>query len=192
MKTLKMYIQLIAVFSILIINHEAMAQSYNTVEVVTVDARSVDCSKAALAKIERKNNTISEQDYPYLMDVECLKNGYLKNSKGRVKLRNISTVNPTHFVLRGKGIRTSVHAIYDQDGKLIQAELNKKDIALPIPIRKYIFESYNEWSMTGNEMIVRDFDAGNTEFKVNLKNGSEEQTLVFKKNGHHFEHLAGL
>lgn len=191
MKTLTMYILLIAVVSIQI-NYKVTAQSFNTVEVVTIDAQPVDCSKAALGKIERKTNIITEQDYPYLRDIECLKNGYLKKDQVRIKLRNISQVNPTSFVLRGKGNRTSVHATYNRDGKLIQAELNKKDTVLPAAIREYIYSSYNGWTMTGNNMIVRDFDTHKTEFTVNLKNGSEEKVLLFKNNGHHFVHLAGL
>lgn len=191
MKILTTYILLIAVVSIQI-NHEVTAQSFNTVEVVTIDAQPVDCSKAALAKIERKSNLITEEDYPYLRDIECLKNGYLKKDQVKIKLRNISRVNPTSFVLRGTGNRTSVHATYNRDGKLIQAEINKKDTVLPAAIREYIYSSHNGWTMTGNNMIIRDFDTRKTEFTVNMKNGSEEKVLHFKNNGHNFFHLAGL
>lgn len=182
MKKSLILITALAVMSTLLLNREISAQSVECAESATENVQSVDCSKPALAALDRPDvGTILEEDYPYLIHLSCLKNGYFKG--WNVKLINIDPPNPSHFVLQSTGNYIHMHAVYDKDGRLIEGELRLMDVALPKHILEEIFQNFSGWKITANEKYVRDFDREKTEYKVILQNGSRKQTLYFGRDG---------
>ncbi|MCG2591046.1 hypothetical protein, partial [Rhodohalobacter sulfatireducens] len=89
------------------------------------------------------------------------------------------------FVLEGSGATIDVKATYDEEGNLVESTLIKKDTQVPIPILRFIYshEKFNSWTMTGNEIVVKDFDPYQTEYKVTMTNGDETEVLNFKEQG---------
>ena len=71
------------------------------------------------------------------------------------------------------------------DGNLIESTLIKKNTQVPLAILRFIYshETFNSWTMTGNEIVVKDFDPYQTEYKVIMSNGDETQVLNFKEQG---------
>lgn len=183
MKSLSIYIISIVAASLLLIDREATAQSVETVEIVTPIEQTVDCSNISQANIG-SINTIVEDDYPFLRNLDCLTNGDFHKKRGwNLKLRNVSR-SADIYDLRGNGHNINVKATYDSDGNLIEALLTKKDTTIPLAIRQFIASGeFEGWTMTGNEKVVKDFDPYQTEYNVILSNGDEEQILHFKDEG---------
>jgi hypothetical protein len=183
MKSLSIYIILIAAVSFLLIDREATAQSVETVEIVTAIEQTVDCSNISQANVG-SINTIVEDDYPFLRNLDCLTNGDFHKKRGwNLKLRNVSG-SADSYVLSGSGHNINVKATYDRDGNLIEGLLTKKNTTIPLAIRQFIASGeFEGWTMTGNEKVVKDFDPYQTEYNVTLSNGNKEKILSFKDQG---------
>lgn len=185
MKTQDLYILsiVIATIMILLTTGEIHAQP---IQIVTENNQDYDCSDILSQKADRKTvNTILEEDYPFLKNLECMKkNNYLKNRGWNLKLRNINPKNASHYELQAKGPKIDLHATYDKNGKLVESILRKKDTRIPYAIRKFIISGeFEGWKMISNEMTVTDFNAYQTEYKVVLSDGTMEKVLHFKSHG---------
>ena len=189
MKSLSIYIITIAAVSFLLIDREASAQSVEALEIVTPIEQADDCSNINQANIERPViYAIVEEDYPYLKNLECLKNEdfqeSLKKRGWNLHLNDVNPRDPSHFELSGSGPRINVHATYDADGNLVESMLRMEDIVIPIALREFIHSGeFEGWTMTGNEKVVKDFDPYQTEYNVTLSNGNKEKILSFKDQG---------
>lgn len=186
MKSLSIYITLFVAASLLVMDRDATAQSVESVDIVTSIEQTVDCSDINQIDIHTEPvNTIVEEDYPYLRNLECLKNDdFLKQRGWNWQLRNVNPRNPSHFKLSGSGPNINVQATYDAEGNLVESLIRKKDTAIPLAIRQFIYSGeFEGWAMTGNEKLVKDFDPYQTEYIVTLSNGDEEQILTFKDEG---------
>ena len=186
MKSLSIYIISIVAASLLLMDREATAQSVETIEIVQAIEQTVDCSNITHTDIHTEPvNTIVEEDYPYLRNLECLKNEDFLNQRGwDWKLRNVTTQNPSHFKLSGTGANINVQATYDAQGNLVESLLRIKDTRVPYSILKFIYsDDFEGWTMTGNEKVVKDFDPYQTEYYVTLSNGDDKQILTFKDEG---------
>ena len=184
-KNIKTAIIFIAAISVLIFIREADAQS---VIIMADNGQIVDCSdNSSFANDGVKNlNSITEEDYPYLKNVECLKNGYFTDYRNlNLQLRDVNRGDNDYFVLEGSGDTIDIKATYDEDGNLIESTLIKKNTQVPLAILRFIYshETFNSWTMTGNEIVVKDFDPYQTEYKVIMSNGDETQVLNFKEQG---------
>lgn len=180
MKTLQVYLYVTAIVAVssLLFGQETSAQSVESAE----PGQTVDCSKSRLAGLDGpESRTLFEEDYPYLTQVHCLKNGYFNG--WNIKRININQKTPTHYVLLGNGLGINVHATYDEEGRLLAAVLRKEDIPLPPLILNHLHQNFNGWAITGNEKIVIDFDPGKTLYKVFLKNENSEQIVHFDRDG---------
>jgi len=185
MKNIKTAIVFIAAISALIFIREADAQS---VIIMTDNGQIVDCTQdTPFTNDGVKNvNTITEADYPYLKNIECLRNGYFSNHQNlNLQLRDVNRGDNENFVLEGSGATIDVKAVYDEQGNLLEATMIKKDTQVPIPILRFIYshEKFSDWTMTGNEIIVKDFDPYQTDYKVMMTNGIDTEVLHFKEQG---------
>lgn len=130
---------------------------------------------------------LQESDYSCLQNIHCLESTELLQEKGwNIRFENIGETGP--YALTGKnGLRKTLNARYDKKGELIEASLIRVNVVLPAAVRESIVAEFPDWTMTSNEMAVADFDAAKTEYKVNLKKGSERQTVWFDEEGSRIE-----
>ncbi|MCG2591153.1 hypothetical protein, partial [Rhodohalobacter sulfatireducens] len=127
MKNVKTAILFIAAISVLIFTREAEAQS---VIIMADNGQVVDCTEGSPPISDGVNNinTITEADYPYLKNVECLRNGYFSDYRNlNLKLRDVNRGHNDRFVLEGSGATIDVKATYDEEGNLVESTLIKKD-----------------------------------------------------------------
>ena len=186
MKPLKISILLIAAATVLLTARETVAQSYEDVEIMMTRELGADCSSGDISGTHiQPKGTIVEEDYPYLMNIECLKDGTYFTSRGwNWDLKNINPKDPTHFKIRGKGSGINIMATYDNEGLLVESKLKIKNTRIPPAIRRFIHSGeYEEWAMVGNEKTVRDFDPYQTEYTIILTDGTNQKTLKFKNQG---------
>jgi len=187
MKSLNIYIISFVAMSLLLIDRDVTAQSGETVEIVPAIEQTVDCSNITQANINTESvNTITEEDYPFLKNIECLKSEDFQRARGwNLQLYNVNVRNPSHFKLRATGHNIDVQATYDEEGNLVESLLRKEDTSIPPDIRQFIFSGeYEGWIITGTEKVVRDFDQYQTEYNITLSNGDENRELNFKDEGH--------
>ena len=185
MKNAKTAILFIAAISVFVLTREADAQS---VIIMTDNGQIVDCTEdTPFTNDGVKNvNTITEADYPYLKNVECLRNGFSSHPRIlNLQLRAANRGDEENFFLEGSGATIDVKALYDEQGNLLEATMIKNDSQVPIPILRFIYshEKFSGWTMTGNEIIVKDFDSYQTDYKVTMSNGDDTQVLHFKEQG---------
>lgn len=131
-----------------------------------------------------------EEDYLCLQNIQCLKDTDFLEKKGwNIRFENNGETGP--YTLAGSnGLRKTLDARYDKKGELIEASLIRMNVKLPMVIKKSLFNEFPDWTMTSNEMIVTDFDAAKTEYKVSLKKGTERQTLYYDYDGARIRGLA--
>lgn len=188
MKTQDLYILSIVLAAIMILMPIGgiSAQPIEVIDIVTENSQGNDCENtSSYLKNKNTKNTIVEEDYPFLKNLECMKkNNYLENRGWNLKLRNINPENPSHYELRAQGPKIDLQATYDKDGKLVESTFRKIDTRIPYAIRKFIISGeFEGWKMISNEMTVKDFNAYQTEYKVVLSDGSMEKVLHFKNHG---------
>lgn len=185
MKKFYTYVISITAVFVLLLSQRLFAQSVVT---VISNGQIEDCAEIIpnRSNEEKSVNTIIEEDYPYLKSVDCLTNGYISDARNLdLKLRNMSRWDNSYYTLTGNGAEIDIEATYDHEGNLVEATMVKKDTQIPVPILKYIYadEEFYGWTMVTNEKIVHDFDPYQTEYKVTLTNGFEEQILHFREQG---------
>lgn len=123
---------------------------------------------------------ITADDYPYFLHLSELQN--YSNIDYRGRLVNFNEQN--HYRLSAVGANSSLRAIYNSDGSLRNAKLITKDSRLPVHIyRQVAMESKEGWIMTGNRMIVRNFNPNLTKYQVTLSNGEKQKTMRFDASG---------
>lgn len=189
MKTRNKYLFLIAVVSILLPGQKLFAQTSETKKTVTVFELSSDCSENIPVQTDATiPNTFNEEDYPYLRNLECLKNKNFLNARGFTStFKNMKSKNNNRFVLTGSGYKLDISATYDKNGNLVQSLLTMRDIRIPHAIRQYIYSGkYDGWTMTGNKKIVKDFDPYQTEYEIIMTDGSKKKVLNFREYGSTF------
>lgn len=189
MKTLKIIITIIVMASALLIGMDIHAQSF----IIKDNGQIVDCSENPEAGINRDTSidSIVEEDYPFLKNLECLENGYFTSKRNlELVFRDMDTHND-YYELSGTGDKIKVKARYASDGSLLHAILLKKDTQIPQAILRFIFsdETFKGWTITGNQQKVKDFDPYQTEYNVILSNGREKQTLHFTTRGNTIAYL---
>jgi hypothetical protein len=173
------------VILILFFSTGVIAQSVIT---VASNGMVVDCEDEIFTKKESANivNTITEADFPYLKNLDCITSGYVSEKRDLdLNLRNMDHLLNTHYVLTSNGSAIDVEAEYDLEGNLIEATFIEKNTQIPIPILRYIYsgDEFDGWVMAANEKIVKDFDPYQTEYFVTLSNGDEEKVLHFREQG---------
>ncbi len=186
MKTLHRNIFLIAAVLIFLPIRDIIAQTSEPGKTVTVFELSSDCSgNIPFHTNANLQNAFNEEDYPYLRNLECLKNKEFLKSRGFTSsFKNMKSKNNTHFVLTGSGHKLDMTATYDGDGNLVKSLLTMHDIRIPRAIQQYIYSGkFEGWTMSGNEKIVTDFDPYQTEYKIKMTNGKEEKILNFREYG---------
>jgi hypothetical protein len=192
MKTIHIIIFITAAATVLFTARETVAQSNQDIEIIMVKELGADCSSGDItgAHISPKG-TIVEEDYPYLMNLNCLKDGNYFTSRGwNWDLKNINPKIPTHFDFRGSGSGINLMATYDNEGFLVESMLKITDTRIPPAIRRFISSGeFKGWVMVGNEKIVRDFDPYQTEYKIILSDGVTQQTLNFKDQGNRIAYI---
>lgn len=186
MRTLHITTFAVLVTALFLSLNSLQAQSPEGPSMIITDNSIVDCTNSESFESDREPvSTILEEDYPYLMSVDCLKNSKFLSSRGwNLTLKHIGAGQATHYVLRGKGSRINVEAMYDNDGNLVESILHTRDTRIPPAIRQFIMSGkYKGWIMTGNEKIVKNFDPYQTEYNIILSDGRSEKVLSFKEYG---------
>lgn len=186
MRTLHITIILVLVTAFFLPLTSLQAQSSDDAELIITESSIVDCINSESFESDRKPvSTILEEDYPYLMSVDCLKNGKFLDSRGwNLTLKHIGVGEATHYTLRGKGTGINMRATYDNDGNLVESTLHSRNTRIPPAIRQFIISGkYEGWVMVGNEKVVKDFDPYQTEYIITVSDGRVEQVLNFKEYG---------
>jgi hypothetical protein len=92
----------------------------------------------------------------------------------------------SHFEIEGNGANAVVKAKYDRDGMLVSGKLVMRDAKVPCCIYRFCGNSeYEGWRLKSTEVLVKNFDSAQTEYKVTLANGSKEKVLRFGTEGSH-------
>ena len=186
MKALNITILIIAAVSVVFSSREATAQTAETSETVIARELGVECSAINYSEINTQPpGTIVENDYPYLMSIECLQDkDFLDNRGWNWELKNMNPEKATHYFLKGKGDGIYVQATYSNEGDLVESYLKIDNTRIPPAIRRFIHsEEYDGWTMVSNEKVVRDFDPYQTEYTVWLSNGKYQKELNFVDEG---------
>ncbi|MCC5905523.1 MAG: hypothetical protein JJU13_04920 [Balneolaceae bacterium] len=135
---------------------------------------------------------IDESNLHCFRDMNCLKNDKTIREKG-LKFNFNTNSNADHYILEGYSPNEVVKAKYNEQGRLIEAELVHINIRMPREIITHIFSGvYSDWQMVKNERIVQDFDVNTTEFRVMLQKQDEIVVLNFDKDGNRVHPFAGL
>lgn len=185
MKQLNVLIISIVAISVMLISRVANAQP---VIVLTDTGQVVDCigDLENISTTDKRLHTIVEEDYPYLKNMECIKNGYFSDQrKLDLQLRDMNRNDNSNFVLTGYGPNINIEANYDQDGNLVDAMLVQKNVPIPRAILRFIYSSdeFTGWKMIETEKTVKDFDVHQTEYNMTLANGNETKVLQFRDYG---------
>lgn len=171
--------------SILVISFMLILSTVNT-----INAQSFECpDQSANAEQEKTSSMIiiTEEDYPCFQSIECLKTNQ--------KFRNIAFSEdiqfPDEYVMSGEVTNMYLNARYDRRGNLIESTLYRKNTALPSSVRRQLVQDgLAGWTMMENEMVVNDFEAQKTEYKIVLEKDDNRQTLYFDNEGNRIQQLA--
>lgn len=141
---------------------------------------------------KQNSSLISENYYNCFKELHCLKN----NREIREKGLDIQFDRKRHFKeyqLSGETRNEKLDAVYDDQGRLIEARLVRVNFALPRFITEQLVTGqYADWRMIGNEMVVENFDAKTTRYKVILQKEDQGTVLYFDRHGNQMNHFAGL
>lgn len=133
----------------------------------------------------KKLSVITESDYPNLLHISGLK--HYSNVNYTVEIDG-----NRQYRLEGESKNSSLFALYDKDGNLIEASYMTKNTPLPGYIyRTLAAGSFDGWTMTSNKKVVKNFDVMQTEYEVQLKKDKMKQTLYFDHAGNLMPRLAG-
>lgn len=89
------------------------------------------------------------------------------------------------YIVEASGQNYKIHAVYNNRGKLRYSRTIIKDTALPRPIltRLASDEEYKEWTLTGNQEVIRNFKEDTQVFKVYLEKDGEKKMYRFNRQG---------
>jgi len=129
---------------------------------------------------------IHEEDYPHFLHISGLKrysNIVFDESSAVQGLKS--------YQVRSKNKTHNLSATYDKDGRLMRARYVTKNTRLPKHITEHlVMDEYKDWTMVGNKVTVKNFDAQSTEYQVKMKNGKKKQTLRFDRSGNRIDKIA--
>ncbi len=173
------------------------ATSYLFILMMAVLLSFAAFNKSAAQIIVLPEITIEEEYYP-LSVITVNEYPSLMHLRGLQKYTNltyhgvpIDLRESNNYRLEGENEKVFVRAIYRDDGSLRNARLITKDTRLPLSVHQYLVsEPYQGWIMTGNRMIVRNFDEASTQYEVTMQNGDELRTLYFDAAGNPIRRLA--
>ena len=128
---------------------------------------------------------ITSDDYSCLKSIDCLKNSPKFRERGwNITFNGNTAGRNERYELKSQTDRESLHASYNSSGDLVEADFRRKNTTLPRAVREYLVtEKYKDWTMTANEMRVRNFEPGQTTFKVTLEKGKDQKNLYFNSDG---------
>lgn len=125
-------------------------------------------------------SSITADDYPHFLHLSELQKFY--NIDYRKLEVNLTEYN--NYRLHAQGAKSTLKAVYREDGSLRHARLVTVDSRLPMNIRnQLVSEPYEGWEMTGNRTIVRNFNPKLTKYEVTMSNGDKQQTIRFDATG---------
>jgi len=138
-------------------------------------------------------------DFECLQSLQCAQSSQSLKNKGWTFIFDETVDEFTReLTARMKGENISFLAKYDKQGEVIRSTYKQNNAALPTCLLEYLSEgNYEEWQITGSEMVMRDFDATSITYKVKMKNkttvASEEFDFEFINDLHQkYEGLAKL
>lgn len=129
----------------------------------------------------REMHPLDVQDFKCLQSLECVQNSQSLKSKGWVFIFD-ETVDEfaRELTARMKGENVSFFALYDKQGHLIRSTYKQRNVALPKCLLSYLTEgNYEEWQITGSEMVLKDFDPTSIKYKVMLENHTSATSEVY-------------
>jgi hypothetical protein len=148
----------------------------------TTIASSQNTSETTKENKPNANLTINESNFSCFESLQCLKreNPFNSNNLDRLNLNGQSEM----YVVEGSSKNESMHAVYDANGSLVKATVIQRNIILPRSIYEALSsEEFEDWTMIGNELVVKNFDKNSMEYKVVLESGDDIRVEYFNKNG---------
>lgn len=129
----------------------------------------------------REMQPLEVQDFKCLQSLECVQSSQNLKSKGWFFIFD-ETVDEyaRELTARMKGENVSFFALYDKEGHLIRSTYKQRNVALPKCLLSYLTEgNYEEWQITGSEMVLKDFDPATIKYKVMLENHTSATSEVY-------------
>jgi hypothetical protein len=123
----------------------------------------------------RELRPLSAQDFKCLQSLECIQNSESLKAKGwSFVFDNTVEKFAQELTAKMEGKNISFFAVYDKQGKLIESEYKRFNIALPSELLSYLAENNNDkWLLTGSEMIMQNFDESTIYYNVTLEKQSQ-------------------
>ncbi|MEX0609568.1 MAG: hypothetical protein WD016_12890 [Balneolaceae bacterium] len=132
---------------------------------------------------ERQIVPLDEDNYECLQQLKCVVESVELRDKGWVVTFDETIENyPQKRTARMKGDAINVTAHYDKEGSLIKGSYKQHNAALPRELLAHLAEGdYSGWTMTKNTVLVQDFNAASTVYKIILESENEagKKTLRF-------------
>jgi len=130
---------------------------------------------------DRPLTPLSTDNFECMQHVHCLTESEALKDKGWVFVFDNSvekSIQELTASMNGENI--SLQATYNKDGALINATYKLQNFILPSTLLVHLTgPEFDGWRMAGNEMVVNNFMAEQTEYRVFMENGTKSKTLSF-------------
>jgi hypothetical protein len=131
---------------------------------------------------------IRVSEYPYFLNIAGLKK---YSNIQYIGLDENSYPEADFFTIKSKNKGMNLKATYGKDGNLIDGRLIMENVPLPKTISgNLVTDEYKGWTMTGNKIIVHDFNAHKTQYEVKLQHDKMKQTLFFDYAGNRIKNIS--
>lgn len=141
----------------------------------------------------REMQPLEKHDFECLQSLDCVQSSQSLKSKGWLFIfdETVDEFAP-ELTARMEGENISLLSIYDNEGNMIKSKYKRRNVALPTSLLRYLTEgNYEEWKITGSEMVMNDFDPSSARYLVMLEKNSSVISEVFDSefiNGLHLKY----
>lgn len=87
------------------------------------------------------------------------------------------------YIVTATGKNIKCEATYDAMGRLISSKTVATNVKLPLNIAQSIYKDYPDWTITEDQMVIRNFDESTKYYQVVIAKEGDEQTLYFDSKG---------
>lgn len=99
---------------------------------------------------------------------------------------------PQQYTVKAEGRNISCEAVYDRNGRLIRSRTTMTDVKLPPAVHKELKSEYPEWTITGDQAVMRNFDENTKKFEIYLEKEDESITVYYDIAGKEVKSPRGI
>lgn len=124
---------------------------------------------------------LDDEDFKCFQTIKCVTDSESLKEKGWAFIFDDSVENYLQELsIAMKGVNVELSATYNKKGELLRATYKRQNLALPAALLSHIaIDEFDGWNMTGNEMIMKNFEENKTNYTVELQNNSSTKLLTF-------------